>query len=365
MTEIEMEFDFNVSLDLNASLEIPQTLDSDLFAPLVEEHRTLSITTLPNDMLETIASNLDFNSFMNFTSTCKTLHQLETNTMVMRKVCDVTDPNTSVERCVEIVKERKQREHRENQRKLQRKKEERIEKIQEFVLCGRRCSSNIFFETFSLFLIFVASIMGAQSLDRTNGIPLSVTSWVLLIPAVYYGVMPYVLFILGFCTRDGDLDLPDSNRDVKLYGGAYDYWNQMYMWSKRMGFRPLKYLFIIATYVLFVLWTLDKIEFGFVLIPATAYCMMYWCVFTIDCGVFHPHCIRISCPRCLVQTPLSVLAFIGLLFTTLRSFGIFSNYYTLAFLPFMVASIAYIVLQNMKCCGLYCGHCSDSCCTCC
>ena len=338
------------SLDLNVSLEIPHIPNEELFVPLVEEEHVLSFETLPTDILRNIAMNLNYESFVQLTSTCKKLQQLENDERVMRTVCNISDQNVSIEQCVETVKNRKRDERIEKKRKKEMQREKKIEKFENFALCNRRICSNVIFEHFSLGMLFVATLIAATSLDRRNDIPMIVPACLLFFPTLFYGVMPYFLCCWGCMVRNEHENMESPNRDIKIYGGFFDYFNQLFLWSKRMGFRPLKYSFVLATWILFLLWSLELIQFGFVLIPAAVYTFIYWFTFTIDFGLYKYHGCRLNGHRCLVYTPTTLMICVGLILTMLRSFGVFSNYYTLTMLPFSFAIISYPILLTCRCC---------------
>ena len=350
------------TFDLTSSVEIPHFHDTDLFKPLITQNKQISMTTLPSDVVKNIVMNLNYESFVNFTSTCKTFNQLEKDEVIVRKVCGINNNYTSISECIETVKNRKTQQKLDKERKKELLKKKRINKFEHFAFCNRRLCSNIVWEILSLILIFIASIVGPTSLDRTSSVPLSATAWILFIPMLYFGVMPYFLWCWGCVIRHDHENIVNPNRDVKVYGGIFDYFNQLFLWSKRMGFRPLKYSFIVATWILFYLWTVERIEFGYVLIPSTVYTFIYWFVFTFDFGLYEYHCCKINAHRCMIYTPTTILLCIGLILTMLRSFGVFGNFYTLTMLPFSFAIIVYTILQSCRCCCFTSCNPRNSCC---
>ncbi|ELP89144.1 hypothetical protein EIN_484860, partial [Entamoeba invadens IP1] len=258
-------------------VEIPTNLTDDLFQPLIQ-HNT-SLTNLPQDTLRMITSNLDFDSFVKLSSTCRALNQYTNDPVVMRSVCGLSGSQSCTE-CENVIRKRKRDIKNEKERRAAEKLRRREIFQTEFFMCNRRCSSNVFFEFIALAFLFVAMVMGPLSLDRSISVPLSSVGWVLLFPALYYGFFPHFLWCWG-CFTQTEKDMIDDNRDMKIYGGAYDYFNQLFLWSNQSGFRPLKWSVLIITYVLFMIWCYDIFDFGYVLLPVTLYCLLYPCIGTI------------------------------------------------------------------------------------
>ncbi|EDR29132.1 hypothetical protein EDI_126850 [Entamoeba dispar SAW760] len=340
----DLEFEFNPG-----DVEIPLLVNSELFQPLIQQEG--SITHLPYDTLRMIASNLDYDSFVNFTSTCKTLNSLEEDEVVVRSVCGVGDTNTSIEDCIKSVKNKKIAEKTERERLLQQKKERTEEFVFETKLCHRRCSSNILVEGIALAFIFISMIIGPLSADRSIDVSMKVVGWLMLVPTISYGILPHFLWCWGCMTEEKN-DMVKENRDVKLYGGAYDYFNQLWLWSNKGGFRPAKFSIIIYSWVLFILWCYDIINFGYVLIPVTTYCLLYSCIGTIDCNPYQNNDCKcaLSGWRCLMYGPTTFLLSIGFFLVMLRSFSVIEGYYTLCVLPIIIAAIVYPIMYCCKCC---------------
>ena len=177
----------NSSSSLHSSFEIPSELSSDFFQPLLQQtQQPLSLITLPPEILQTISSHLDFDSFIQLTSTCKTLQKLEENQQVVRSVCEITDNQTTIEECIESVKNRK-RQNKIEQHRLKELQREKLKRRKNgFILCNRRCSSNIFLELLSLLFIYLAIGIGAASFDRFIDVPLKCTAFLLLFPTIFY-----------------------------------------------------------------------------------------------------------------------------------------------------------------------------------
>ena len=222
------------SFDFRKSVEIPQIPSSDLFKPLIAEEHKTSLTTLPPDILRNIVMNLNYESFVQLSSTCKTMQQFENDEVVMRKICNIPNNYASVNQCIETVKNRKQQQKIEDNRKKEFRQKKRVERFENIAYCNRRCSSNVGWEYISLAMIFIGTIVGSTSLDRTSSVPLVATAWILFIPMIYFGLLPYFLWCWGCLIRNDHDHIEKPNRDVKLYGGVFDYFNQLFLWSKLM-----------------------------------------------------------------------------------------------------------------------------------
>ena len=146
-------------------------------------------------------SSPNLTRFLTKSSKLKTLQQLEENPQVIRSVCGITDKQTTIDECIETVRNRKREIKIEQQRIQQVHHEKMNRRTNGIILCNRRCSSNIFLELLSVILIFVAIGIGSASLDRFITVPMKVTSYLLIFPTIYYGILPYSLFSIILLSR--------------------------------------------------------------------------------------------------------------------------------------------------------------------
>jgi hypothetical protein len=73
--------------------------------------------------------NLNYESFVQLTSTCKALRELENDEAIMRKVCNINNKEATIEQCITTVKYRKNEEKVEKEREKNKQLEVENNKI--------------------------------------------------------------------------------------------------------------------------------------------------------------------------------------------------------------------------------------------
>ncbi|KAL7716258.1 F-box domain-containing protein [Entamoeba marina] len=330
-------------------IEVPAGLTNELFAPLLVPGK--KITDLSTDSLRLICGNLDYDSFVKFTSTCHELNRMTEDVVVMRKVCGRENTNATIGQCIEQVRNTKREEKQEKERR-RRERKHRLDKAkEESIFCCRRLHSNVLSEGIALVFLFVFLLLFPLQLDRFINIGKPILALILLPVALYYFVSPYILWFFGLFTFYSD-GVEEGNRESKIYGGSWDYFNQLMLWSNQGGFRIVKFFLGFITYILFIFYCYDLMSFGYVLLPLLLYTGLYPCFGSINCNP----CMRSDCEcscsfwRCSVMLPFYGLIFVGLLLCMLRSFDVISNFFTLCILPISFAFLLFPTLLCFKCC---------------
>lgn len=318
---------------------------------------TNELNELPLDVLKRIASNLDAKSFFTFSSTCHYAHQLEDDLPLVRHVCKIDNIDTTLHDCKETLRIRNERKKGE---RIQQEKQafERNGKISRDLLwCGRRLATNSLLEWMAVVTLLVASITGPLAVDRVSLLK-KTTGWLLLLPTFVYGIVPYIQLYLGQITQC-------SNWTAKLYDpniftGPNSIYNQEYLWSKKQGFKPVRHVFVVFTWILVMLWCYDIIDLNYSLIPLLIVSLIYSCIRCINCNIIldKDDC-GISINQVLL-VPIGILFTIGLLLLVLRSFAIIPDFYSLCVIPITIAVMLLPYIRTTQACLVINSCCSSS-----
>ncbi|KAL7713648.1 F-box domain-containing protein [Entamoeba marina] len=353
----------SITPPVSLNVDLPDIRVSQMFRE-THAHPDNSIFQLPSDTINMICKNLDVKSFMTFTSTNKALHNIQKNPLVFQPVFNLANnPKGTIN---EAIAEQKRR----NAQEIQRKKRAndaymkwKFEFKREIYLAGRRCFSNVFLESIALCFMFIFILLYPMQLDRFIDVGHKVLAWLLFPVALYYGFFPHFLWCFVVLHQNDEkksLLIPE-NRNIRIYGGSYDYFNQLMLWSSKGGFRLSRYVFICVTYILYLLHCYDLFSFYYVLIPVLVYSGLYTCLGSINCNPYiRENCwaIGFSCWRFSVMVPSAFLLFVGILLCILRAAAIIEDYYVLCTLPISIMLLIFPFLFFGKCCGSLC--CEDS-----